>query len=336
MDPQCNLYLKSNIDATCENSANLESDVVVTPLVDSDSPVKNDIVEKIIAMNANNRYQVELVPLSFNIRKNLDHIENNTIFLKIEKSKQIKAYVVHDGKMTGPYFNLGLTASELNVLNFPQANEDHVVIQYDEFPELIDKLSMRCGIHSEASVIGRSLATIFSLGCGITTVAAYFKLLFASAITLTPVAYAGAAVIGISAFIANYRKRQFDLPQVLVTGYNYLFYNRYLKKDENGNRVYEAKSLPSSKLFLLGFGAVCSFFLGVAFAVLTYTATINLPLAFTFLVPYAPVLPVFGIILGGATLISLSFIMFKATSDLLKNDELVASLKKIRDNLFHF
>lgn len=296
----------------------------------------------ILAPNAN--YRIELAPLTFDISKNLDQIKNNTIVLKKEKSGLIKAYLVRDGKVAAPVRDLGLSAAENNVLLFPTAGETPVKIEREEFPELVDKVCMRCGIRSARSFIGTVLALVFSLGCGVTTVAAFFKMLFAASVTLTPGIFVIAGGIGLSTFVANYRMSQFDLPEMFLAGYNYLFRNRYLKKDDHGNVIkdqngkvtYEARNIPGVRLALLAFGALSSFFLGVAFAVLTYTATINLPTAFAFLAPFAPILPIVGVVLGGATLISLSLIMFKATSDLLKSDTLVDSLAKIRDNLFHF
>jgi hypothetical protein len=94
---------------------------------------------------ANAEYKLKLVPLSHAI--NPAEIAENTIILKKDKKKGIvKAYLIQNGAVSKAITGLNLSAAEIEVMPFPDDDNDIVDIERQQFPELIDKVALRCGV----------------------------------------------------------------------------------------------------------------------------------------------------------------------------------------------
>jgi hypothetical protein len=269
---------------------------------------------------ANAEYKLKLVPLSHAI--NPAEIAENTIILKKDKKKGIvKAYLIQNGAVSKAITGLNLSAAEIEVMPFPDDDNDIVDIERQQFPELIDKVALRCGVTTNR--FGSYSALVFALGCGITTVAAL------ALIMTGPLFFVAATVLGLSTTVANWRMSRYDLPEIFNGGVNYLFNNK------SGLEPGKYESISLGRKILLGIGIACSIAFGAAIAILTYSATIALPASFPFLAAASVFLPPVGITLAAVTLISLSVIMIKSMSDLAKSKSLVQTLKDAFNNIFH-
>ncbi|MDR3478284.1 MAG: hypothetical protein P4M14_09670 [Gammaproteobacteria bacterium] len=278
------------------------------------------------AINA--EYKLLLLPLSHKIMVDRVRAPDNTIILKKDQKKGIvKAYLVQNGQVSQPITGLNLSAAEIEVLAFPADDQEPaVLITRQQFPELIDKVSLRCGLTTNK--FGSYSAIVFAFGCGITTVAALALLMTG------PLFFVAAAILGTSTTVANWRMSRYDLPEIFNGGVKYLFHNK-VKVNVNGVDQFVAEPISLGRKIALGFGITCSIAFGAAIAILTYSATMALPASFPILAAASAFLPPVGIALAAVTLISLSVIMIKSMSDLAKSKSLVQSLKNAFNNIFH-
>ena len=287
-------------------------------------------------------FRLRLVPFDFNITNiNQPAYDGmlgwdfaNIIYLKKDPNGLVKAYYFNQDKLMGPVMGLNLSSSELKAMapDFPaQEDDEHYTINRNQFPELVDKIAMRCGLISNKT--GTFSAALFSIGCGITTVAATIAALSAFAVA-GPVAWVAAAFVGVCTATANWNMAKYDMPEIFQTGFSYLFKNKIREEDRDGNIAYVDAPISGRRKALLWAGMICATALGMGIATLTFTSTMGLPATFAFLSVATAWLPPVGMALAAVSFISLAVIMIKSMSDLVKSEDPAKSMSDAVYNIF--
>jgi hypothetical protein len=183
------------------------------------------------------------------------------------------------------------------------------------------------------NIFGKWTSLIYSLGCGVTAAAALATLVTG------PLFFILAALLGLSTTYANYRMTNHDVSNIFEGGVKGLFKKKVLIETE-GNVESSDKDagpyLPPKRILMLSGGIILSLAFGTVFGALTYSATLAMVGAFTFLGAISVALPPVGIVLGLVTFICLSSLMIKAFSDLVKTENLKEKIKKVFTDLFYW
>jgi hypothetical protein len=128
-----------------------------------------------------------------------------------------------------------------------------------------------------------------------------------------------------------------DVANIFVGGLKGLFQQKTVIETtldvEDDER--EIPMLPRKKAWMLWGGIFLSLSFGAVFGALTYGYTFTMVSAFPFLVSVSFLLPPLGILLGVLTFISLSSLMTKAFSDLIKTENLKEKIKQTFKDIFY-
>jgi hypothetical protein len=213
----------------------------------------------------------------------------------------------------------------------------------DEVSEIFQGLQMQVELYEPNVVVeniekkspfrhvaGKVVSAFFSVGCGVTAAAAL------STLVAGPAFFVLAGILCVATTYANYKMTSNDVANIFVGGIKGLFQKNIVISTELNVAADKppAQYLSLRKRIMLLGGSTLSLSFGTVFGALTYGSTLALVVAFTVLAGASFLLPPLGIILGVATFLTLSCLMVKAFSDLIKTENLKGKIKDMFTNMF--
>lgn len=175
-----------------------------------------------------------------------------------------------------------------------------------------------------SSVLGKILASIFAVSCGMTNAKAFLV----AGIMTGGGQFVIAGILAIVVFILNYSIFKKAVPNTLkkIFGGKKLFAN--ILVDNKGN------SLSAKKKAAIWIGLILSISAGMAFFALNLNCIVTLLTTITFLSSISVVFPPIGTVLALVTFICITSLMFDAISSIFQTTHIIQKCKSILYNLF--